>query len=151
MRNKTLIAGVIMSVIFSTTPVFAGVPTDVAEKMEMAELYSDEEIDLIALVTLGEAEGESEMGKRLVIDTILNRVDTDIYPDNITDVCYQNGQFLCLHNGRCKRCKVTESVRSLVREELASRTNSDVLYFNTAGYGNHTPIVKEGAHYFSGR
>ena len=36
---------------------------------------SDEEIRLIALVTMAEAEGEPELGKRLVIDTILNRVD----------------------------------------------------------------------------
>lgn len=32
--------------------------------------YTDEEIELIALVTLAEAEGECEEGKRLVIDTI---------------------------------------------------------------------------------
>lgn len=30
---------------------------------------TQEEIDLIALVTMGEAEGETELGKRLVIDT----------------------------------------------------------------------------------
>lgn len=35
---------------------------------------TQEEIDLIALVTMGEAEGETELGKRLVIDTILNRL-----------------------------------------------------------------------------
>lgn len=36
---------------------------------------AEEDINLIALVTMAEAEGESELGKRLVIDTILNRID----------------------------------------------------------------------------
>jgi N-acetylmuramoyl-L-alanine amidase len=39
---------------------------------------TDEEINLIALVTMAEAEGESEQGKRLVISTILNRVDSEL-------------------------------------------------------------------------
>ena len=34
---------------------------------------SEEDISLIALITMAEAEGECEEGKRLVIDTILNR------------------------------------------------------------------------------
>lgn len=151
MKKKALIISIGLSVIFNVTNVNAGVPTDVAEKMEFAELYSDDDIDLIALVTMGEAEGESELGKRLVIDTILNRVDSDIYPDSIHDVCYQKGQFGCLHNGRCKRCRVTTEVKNLVIEELKNRTNDEVLYFNTGGYMNSHPVVQEGAHYFCGR
>ena len=38
-------------------------------------IISDEELELLALVTMAEAEDESELGKRLVIDTVLNRVD----------------------------------------------------------------------------
>lgn len=44
---------------------------------------TQEEIDLIALVTMGEAEGETELGKRLVIDTILNRIDHPSFPDTV--------------------------------------------------------------------
>ena len=62
--------------------------------------FSDEEIDLIALVTMAEAEGESELGKRLVIDTILNRVDAETHPNTVHDVIYQNGQFTSMTNGR---------------------------------------------------
>lgn len=40
-------------------------------------IYTREEIELMAIVTMAEAEGESEYGKRLVIDTILNRVEQD--------------------------------------------------------------------------
>lgn len=112
--------------------------------------FTEEEIELIALVTVGEAEGESELGKRLVADTIINRVHSDIYPNTVNEVCYQPNQYSCLHNGRCKKCKVDDDIRELVKEEVISITNSEVLYFSTGGYQS-TPIIKEGAHYFSGK
>lgn len=130
------------------------IPSDVVELIANAEelsLYSDEEIALIALVTLGEAEGESELGKRLVIDTILNRVDHEAFPDSIDSVCYQSGQFMCLHNGRCNRCKINDYILDLVREELLERTNYEVLYFSSAGYNGRKGLFQEGNHYFSGR
>lgn len=50
---------------------------------------TQEEIELIALVTMAEAEGECEYGQRLVIDTILNRVDDPHFPDTVHEVVYQ--------------------------------------------------------------
>ena len=113
---------------------------------------TEEEIDIIALVTLGEAEGESELGKRLVIDTILNRVDSERWPDTIEDVCWQKGQYCCLHNGRCgsrlKKRAQEDYVRSLVIDEMHNRTNYEVIHFNAGGY-NGAPLFQEGGHYFS--
>lgn len=132
----------------------SSIPSDVVELMADAEalsLYSEEEINLIALVALGEAEGESELGKRLVIDTILNRVDHEVFPNSIEAVCYQQGQFACLHNGRCNRCSVNDYILELVKEELLNRTNTEVLYFSSAGYNGPKSLFQEGHHYFSGR
>ena len=113
---------------------------------------SQEEIELIALVTMAEAEGESEYGKRLVIDTILNRVDSELryFPDTITEVIYQPRQFSSMWGDRVTRCYVREDICRLVREELESRTNYDVLYFHADHYGKYgTPMFSEGNHYFS--
>lgn len=113
---------------------------------------TDEEIDLLALVTMAEAEGESELGKRLVIDTILNRVDSEIkyFPDNVTDVIYQKNAFTSMWNGRVDKCYVMDDIRQLVIEELKSRTNSEVMYFCAGGYSKYgTPMFIEGNHYFS--
>ena len=111
---------------------------------------SNSEIELIALITIGEAEGESVEGKRMVIDVILNRMDSCGFPDTVKGVIYQKGQFECTWNGRLNRCTVTDEVRQLVREELKSRSNSEVLYFRTGHYhGFGTPVVKVGNHYFS--
>lgn len=111
---------------------------------------TDAEIDLLALVTMAEAEGESEEGQRLVIDTILNRVDHERLPDSVSGVIYQANQFTSMTNGRVDRCYVKDNIRQLVVEELRSRTNSDVVYFTAGAYGKYgTPLFSVGNHYFA--
>ena len=113
------------------------------------ELTTDE-IELIALVTMAEAEGEPEEGKRLVIDTILNRVDHERFPDTVYNVIYQKNQFTSMTNGRVDRCRVTEELCELVREELANRTNYDVIFFTANQYGKYgQPMFSVANHYFS--
>lgn len=110
----------------------------------------DEYIDLIALITMAEAEGEPEDGKRLVIDTILNRVDHPYWPDTVDGVIYQSGQFSCVWNGRVNSCYVTDYYRNLVKEEIANRKNSSVVYFQAGWYSGYgTPLFQVGNHYFS--
>lgn len=111
---------------------------------------TDAEIDLIALVTMAEAEGESEQGKRLVISTILNRVDDKRFPNTVNGVVYQPNAFEVMHNGRINRCYVSESIRDLVISELYNRSNHEVIYFRTGHYSSYgTPLFKVGNHYFS--
>lgn len=119
---------------------------------DISNTISDEEIDLLALVTMGEAEDQCEEGKRLVIDTILNRVDHETrWPDTISEVIYQKNQFTCMWNGRIKRCTVTDYVRQLVREEIQCRYNSEVVFFRMSRYSSYgTPMFKVQDHYFSG-
>lgn len=122
------------------------------------EEYREEEfwddMELLALVCVAEAEGESELGKRLVIDSVLNRVDSPNFPNTIWDVVYQANppQYSCAWDGRLEKVEYNEYIASLVMDEFNNRTNSDVIYFKTEGYFNHgTPITHEGHHYFSGR
>lgn len=112
--------------------------------------YTSEEIDLIALITMAEAEGECEYGQRLVIDTILNRLDSERFPDTVSEVVYQKNQFSCVSDGRADRCYVRDDIRDLVEEELVSRTNTDVLFFRADHYGQYgTPAFSVQNHYFS--
>ena len=109
-----------------------------------------EEIDLIALVTMAEAEGESEYGKRLVIDTILNRVESPHFDNTVHGVIYAPGQFSPMWNGRIEKCYVREDIRQLVIEEANSRTNRDVIYFRMYYYCQWgDPLFQVGGHYFS--
>lgn len=128
---------------------------DIAEFVEAVipveeEKVSKEDIELIALVTMAEAEGEPEEGQRLVIDTILNRVDSERFPDTIYDVIYQPNQFSPMWNGRIDRCEVREELCALVRDELESRTNYDVVFFNAHHYSKYgVQLFQVGNHYFS--
>lgn len=124
--------------------------TTLSESDDDIYILSDEDIRLIALVTMAEAEGECEEGKRLVIDTILNRVDSKRFPDTVRGVIYQPNQFTSMWNGRVNRCKATDDICQLVREELVSRTNSEVIFFRTDHYSEYgTPLFQVGSHYFS--
>lgn len=120
------------------------------------EEYREEEfwddMELVALVCVAEAEAESELGKRLVIDTIFNRAESPYFPNTIYGVVYDNSQYSCVWNGRLEKIEYDEYIANLVLEEFNNRTNSEVIFFKTDGYfGFGTPIMKEGSHYFSGR
>ena len=144
--DVTIIHSVIPEPIFvDTLPMVTTKPQE-----EEENLLSYEDISLIALVTMAEAEGECEEGKRLVIDTILNRVDSEYFPDNVYDVVYQRSQFSSIWNGRVDRCEVREDICELVREELQSRTNTDVIFFTAGEYSKYgVPMFQVENHYFS--
>ena len=111
---------------------------------------SDYEINLISLVTMAEAEGESDEGKRLVIDTILNRVDSQEFPNSVYEVIYQPTQFSSMWNGRINVCYVQSEIRDLVIEELNNRYNYNVIFFRTKYYSEFgVPMFRVGNHYFS--
>lgn len=125
--------------------------TIVTEEIKEESKMSNEDMSLIALVTMAEAEGESEMGKRLVIDTILNRVDHQCWPNTVQEVVYQKSQFSCVSNGRLNRCYVRNDILEIVKEELINRTNTRCVFFRTGRYSSYgTPLLKESNHYFSG-
>ena len=120
------------------------------------ETYREEDfwddMELVALVCVAEAEGESEYGKRLVIDSVFNRVDSPYFPNTIREVIYARDQYESVWNGRVDVVEYDEYIANLVLEELNNRTNADVIYFKTGGYfGFGTPLLQEGNHYFSGR
>ena len=128
-------------------------PTTTAPTAE-APRITEEDIELLALVAMAEAEGESLEGKRLVIDTVLNRVDSPNWPNTIREVLYQPNQFVAMTNGRAdlftvEGAEIPDEVWEIVCEELKSRTNTEVVYFTAGGYGQYgTPLFKVGNHYF---
>ena len=127
-----------------------GISESNVEEVTKEELLSEEDISLIALVTMAEAEGECEKGKRLVIDTILNRMDSEYFPDTAYDVIYQPYQFSSMWNGRVDRCEVREDICQLVQEELETRTNYDVIFFTAGCYIDYgVPMFQVENHYFS--
>lgn len=126
-------------------------PTE-AEETTMNPVLTDEEIELLAVCTLGEAEVEPELAQRLVIDTILNRLDSNKFPNTLYDVIWQPHQFSAMYGKRIKDVDTSKCpwVYELIQEELESRTNSDVLYFRMNYYFDWAePVLHSGTTYFS--
>lgn len=123
----------------------------IMEEVEPDEpLATEEEIELLALLVMAEAEGECEEGQRLVIDVVLNRVDDSHFPNTIQEVVYQKNQFSGMYGERITHCYVKDELVQLVREELKNRTNYDVIFFRTQHYHSYgVPMFQVGAHYFS--
>ena len=131
----------------------------IKEQYFKGPIYEDQTLSaLIAMVVIGEAEGEPEEGKRLVIDTILNRVDSKDFPNSIEDVIFQRNAFSCIVDGsfieRVKKVASNESSMeyyyNLIREEELCRKDYRVLYFHANNYGSWgTPLYSVGNHYFS--
>lgn len=115
-----------------------------------ADLITMDDAVLIAKLVLAEAEGEPEMGKRLVIDTVLNRLDSEDFPNTVYDVIYQPYHYDPAWDGRIELFSELDDAFKLVVDEIHNRTNSEVLYFRTDKFHEFgTPMEQVGNHYFS--
>lgn len=117
-----------------------------------AELWTDS-LEYLACCVEAEAGNQSELGKRLVCDTVLNRFDSDKY-ETLYDVINEehNGvyQYAVVEDGRIFEVTPAEDTYRIVAEEIENRTNTEVLYFRTKRYHTFgTPLFKEDRHYFS--
>lgn len=114
------------------------------------DLIAMDDAVLIAKLVLAEAEGEPEMGKRLVIDTVLNRLDSSDFPNTVYDVVYQPYHYDPAWDGRIDLFSELDDAFKLVVDEIHNRTNSEVLYFRTDKFHEFgTPMEQVGNHYFS--
>ena len=105
----------------------------------------DYEKELIARVVMCEAPYEDMIGKRLVVDTILNRLDDPAFPNTVYGVVYQDQQFY-------KAAYYSAECMDAVEHEIYERTDYDVLWFASSGYLPYgTKAYQHGGHYFSWR
>lgn len=110
-----------------------------------------EEIDLMAAIAEAEAGNQGVMGKRLVVDVILNRVDSDYFPDAIEKVIYQRNQFTSINDGNFDKAKsnISDESYAAVYDELLARTDHDILYFTANDYGQYgIPAYQYQDHFF---
>lgn len=122
-----------------------------AEELE-AEIWADS-LEYLAMCVEAEAGNQTELGKRLVCDTVLNRFDSGKYETLYDVINEEHGgvyQYSVVADGRILIVEPTEETYRIVAEELECRTNTEVLYFRTKHYHTFgTPLFKEDDHYFS--
>lgn len=112
--------------------------------------YPQEELDLLARLVEAEAGDQDLMGRRLVVDVVLNRVDSPKYPNSISGVIFQKGQFAVVKRGQVRlRGGVSQtSIDAVAIETSGERVDSGILYFAT-WRANGKGFWKHGDHWFS--
>ncbi|RBN36035.1 peptidoglycan-binding protein, partial [Priestia megaterium] len=63
------------------------------ETLTIPNSISESDKELLARLVQAEAKGEPYAGKVAVATVVLNRVDSDSFPNSIHDVIYQGTQF----------------------------------------------------------
>lgn len=108
---------------------------------------SDEDRELMAAIVYHEARGECPAGQRMVAEVILNRVLSDKFPDTISGVIYQRGQFTSA--AYVSSAKPDETQRAAVSAAIAETpiTDEDVLFFSQGAY-NDRIFAQIGGHVF---
>ncbi len=94
---------------------------------------SGDMIDLLARLINGEARGEPYKGQVAVGAIVMNRVKSSEFPDTISGVIYQKGQFSCVTDGQFnKSIDENSTVYKAAREAMngADPTNGCLFFYN---------------------
>lgn len=77
--------------------------------------WSEEETYLLAKIAMAEAEGCNTQTKALIIMCVLNRVESNEFPDTIKEVIFQKNQFSPVDNGRWDRVEPNKDCYKAVK------------------------------------
>ena len=96
------------------------------------DFYDADDLYWLSRIISSESEGEILKGKLAVGSVVLNRVDSETFPDSIYGVIFDNKygvQFTPTANGRIYRDPTPESVIAAKMTLEGYRVSSDILYF----------------------
>lgn len=102
----------------------------------------DSELEVLLRIVEAEAGGEDEDGKLLVANVVLNRVNSDKFPDTVADVVFQekNGvvQFSPVANGSYEKVKISEgTIKAVSRALMGEDISEGALYFAARKYADN--------------
>lgn len=113
---------------------YDSLPEETSDDENEVVNLSDSEYNVLLRIVQAEAGGCDEEGKVLVANVILNRMESDEFPDTVSGVVYQRNQFSPVSNGSINTCKVSEETIEAVERALNGEDNSEgALYFMNRG------------------
>ena len=120
------------------------------------ETYSPAEKDLLARLVNAEAKGESYEGKVAVATVVLNRVESERFPDTVSEVINDKNQFSPVSNGSINQEASEEAVEA-VNEAIAlqEEEGTEATFFYNPDLTNDKwikslPVIEViGNHYFA--
>lgn len=89
-------------------------------------------MELLAQLVQAEAGNQGLDGMRLVADVVVNRVSHPNFPNTITDVIFQKGQFGVMTDGAFEEAgwNISQEAFEAARLAMEDPSNSEWLYFN---------------------
>ena len=109
---------------------------------------SEDEKALLKRITWAEANNQSIDGQRAVIEVIFNRILSEEWPDDLTGVLSQRGQFATWkYRNRVKPDGNQDAALALVYTQPPILPSIDYVYFDTRGR-NGRDHIKLQDHYF---
>ena len=117
--------------------------------------FTGSEIDVLASLVTAEAKGESYTGKVAVAAVVLNRMKNPEFPNSVTGVIYQSGQFSPVSNGSINQGADSESYRAAQAAMSGDDpTNGAIYFYNPHITSDHwirtrDVIVNIGKHNFA--
>lgn len=105
--------------------------TNVSAAQNSGTQVTGNEMDTLASLVTAEAKGESHVGKVAVAAVVLNRVNDGQFPNSITGVIYQRGQFSPVANGSINNAPAPGAYQA-VKEAMNGHdpTNGAVYFYN---------------------
>lgn len=123
----------------------------VEETQTAAVSVSNDTVTLLAAIIMCEAGGEPYEGQVAVGSVIMNRVNSSLFPNTISEVVYQSGQFSPVANGRLASTlasgNITDSCYQAANAVLAGTNNIGSCLFFQATYLGHSGYTI-GGHVF---
>lgn len=106
-----------------------GETVEEGDQLVLPETVTDEEKELMARLVHAEAKGESYEGKVAVATVVLNRVDSERFPDTIKEVIYAKNQFSPVADGSINQ-EPSEEAMHAVNEAIAlQEEGTDATFF----------------------
>ncbi|MGI8316328.1 cell wall hydrolase [Halobacillus mangrovi] len=103
------------------------------ETLELPVMLDESEKDLLARLVEAEAKGESYAGKVAVATVVLNRVESDRFPDTLYNVIYDGIQFSPVLNGTINNPASQESKKAVQEALNYQGFDRESLFFYNPG------------------
>jgi spore germination cell wall hydrolase CwlJ-like protein len=111
--------------------------------------YTESDVDLLARLITAEAEGEPYNGKLAVGAVVLNRVESDLFPNSISSVIYQTVdgyyQFTPVLNGYINKTATADSVKAAYEVLNGTDPTNGALFFYDYTVTNQWLLSKQVA------
>lgn len=109
---------------------------------------SQDDVELLARLVYLEARNQPEVGQRAIVESVLNRILDERFPNTVHDVIYQKGQFsTSQYINSTTPTQEQYNIVNMVLNETSPILDENTIYFSTFPQTkNITAIIND--HYF---